>query len=763
MVALIEQFLGRLRLAALGLVGIVALSAWNCDDLRYRPVAQETPAVESDAGEAAKPADSKVPDLGAEFKRLIFEKFGLAGLIVLALAVFGFGIWWKWPEIRKRPFVERVIDRFSRAPLPKADPARFTVALAHLENDPKQADEKLIFEGLNEGFAGEDVNAVQILRFDRTIEIGDPQDLEPVVAGGHETARSYLAESGADVLIWGTVVRGREESAPKLYWTTAGEGDRPREPGRYATQDLALPMVFWRDLVDVLRLLVVTRDAEFHSLKGHFVADRVGPFVEKVHSLLTGGGQGWTGDASARVKLVLADSLSTLGEQSGENPPLEEAVVRYKEVLTHYTRQKVPLDWATTQKNLGNAFLRLGERESGTARLEEAVEAYREALQEWTREKVPLSWATTQNNLGFALSRLGERESGTERLEEAVEAYRAALQERTREKVPLSWATTQNNLGFALSRLGERESGTERLEEAVEAYRAALEERTREKVPLDWAGTQNNLGIALGSLGERESGTARLEEGVEAYRAALQELTRERVPLDWAITQNNLGNALTSLGERESGTARLKEAVEAYREALEERTREKVPLDWAMTQNNLGTALRSLGELESGTERLEQAVAAYRAALEERTREKVPLDWAMTQNNLGNALQSLGERESGTERLEQAVAAYRAALEERTREKVPLDLAMTQNNLGNVLRSLGERSRDAELVCDALGAHLAGWEVFTQGKAGHYAAIAKRGVEADLAVLKDLAEPAEYEQCLNRHRPTLDRALGRDA
>ena len=182
-----------------------------------------------------------------------------------------------------------------------------------------------------------------------------------------------------------------------------------------------------------------------------------------------------------------------------------------------------------------------------------------------------------------------------------------------------------------------------------------------------------------------------------------------------------------------------------------------------MTQNNLGTALRSLGELESGTERLEQAVAAYRAALEERTREKVPLDWAMTQNNLGNALQSLGERESGTERLEQAVAAYRAALEERTREKVPLDLAMTQNNLGNVLRSLGERSRDAELVCDALGAHLAGWEVFTQGKAGHYAAIAKRGVEADLAVLKDLAEPAEYEQCLNRHRPTLDRALGRDA
>ena len=117
-----------------------------------------------------------------------------------------------------------------------------------------------------------------------------------------------------------------------------------------------------------------------------------------------------------------------------------------------------------------------GERESGTARLEEAVAAYREALKEWTRERVPLEWAMTQNNLGTALATLGERESGTARLEEAVAAYREALKERTRERVPLEWAVTQNNLGNALARLGERESGTARLEEAVAAYREALKE-----------------------------------------------------------------------------------------------------------------------------------------------------------------------------------------------------------------------------------------------------------------------------------------------
>ncbi len=77
--------------------------------------------------------------------------------------------------------------------------------------------------------------------------------------------------------------------------------------------------------------------------------------------------------------------------------------------------------------------------------------AYRAALEERTRERAPLEWATTQNNLGLALARLGERESGTVRLEEAVAAYRAALEERTRERVPLAWATTQNNLGEPLS------------------------------------------------------------------------------------------------------------------------------------------------------------------------------------------------------------------------------------------------------------------------------------------------------------------------
>ncbi len=75
-------------------------------------------------------------------------------------------------------------------------------------------------------------------------------------------------------------------------------------------------------------------------------------------------------------------------------------------------------------------------RESGTGKLEEAVAAYREALKEYTRERVPLDWAMTQMNLGAALRALGERESGTGKLEEAVtalsvKARRSGASERT--------------------------------------------------------------------------------------------------------------------------------------------------------------------------------------------------------------------------------------------------------------------------------------------------------------------------------------------
>ncbi len=579
------------------------------------------------------------------------------GFTVLQLAVLR--PWQRWRAFREH----------------RAAPGVMTVLIANIYNEPKGASGKgkiagRIATALNEAF-GEGVKTRLI---DVTLDANNPA----------READQWLRKTGADLIIWGdvpapTVVdlvfRARE--------TELKGGERPVG----LDSKLQLSADFGEEFYPALAAIAGAAAAPAVDDAGKYLVPRLMPVVQKLKPLLAGAAL--KGEARGSVAHAYGIAAYAIGEQSGQSNWLEEAVEAYSEALKEWTRDRVPLQWAMTQNNLGAALQTLGARESGTGRLEEAVSAFREALKEWTRARVPIDWAMTQNNLGIALRALGERESGTARLEEAVAAYREALKEYTRDRVPLQWAMTQNNLGNALQTLGERESGTARLEEAVAAYREALKEFTRARVPLQWAATQNNLGTALQTLGARESGTGRLEEAVAAYREALKEWTRERVPLDWAMTQNNLGNALQALGARESGTGRLEEAVAAYREALKERTRERVPLQWAMTQNNLGNALQALGERESGTGRMEEAVEAYSEALKEWTRARVPLDWAMTQNNLAGALRLIGQRRQDRAVLEQALLAIDGALEEFRKGGASYYVQIAEARRAKIVQALG--------------------------------------------------------------------------
>ena len=247
-----------------------------------------------------------------------------------------------------------------------------------------------------------------------------------------------------------------------------------------------------------------------------------------------------------------------LGErESGELglARLREAVTAYRAALQERTRDRVPLDWAATQNRLGNALMLL----SGfglwdldeKALLAQAVEAYRAALQERTRDRVPLDWAATQNNLGNALRRSGK----TEDLADAIAAYRAALEETSRERDPLQWALIQSNIGGALWELdvldnalwamrelesetdkqksgtgenesgtGEHEIGTARLKEAVAAYGEALKEMTPERVPRDWARAFGSQGAVLAEIAyqtkDGEGAAVAVQQIVKAYETA---------------------------------------------------------------------------------------------------------------------------------------------------------------------------------------------------------------------------------------------------
>ena len=335
------------------------------------------------------------------------------------------------------------------------DPApgtHFTILVSNLAGDADGRQTNLVRDiFLNEG--GLDVRRTcQVVRL---AAVGG--SVAEAATEAMEEGRALLADWNADLLIWGEVKKADQELN---LWFLGGRESTLGAPSYSLTEKLTLPEDFESDFGAQLVAVAAASVAPATERAGTYLVELLRPVAARLERLVDNPPAGLGAERIADLHLSLALASATIGDQSGQREPLERAVVAYRAALEEWTRERVPLDWATTQNNLGNALSVLGERESGTARLEEAVAAYRAALEERTRERVPLDWATTQSNLGAALWTLGERESGTARLEAAVAAYRAALGERTRERVPLDWATTQNNLGAALWTLGERESGS---------------------------------------------------------------------------------------------------------------------------------------------------------------------------------------------------------------------------------------------------------------------------------------------------------------
>jgi hypothetical protein len=427
-------------------------------------------------------ADVQLPDPKADLQHWVYRKAGYLGLVALLILL---GVVGKWKDIKDLPGISFLIDRFyerlHQESIPLADPKRFSLALAHLEYDNDGHYGRLIREALKD-FIGERAEStqgktekaqpsIQLFQYGKTISL-EGSETEERERAGHAIARQYLEKSGVDALIWGMVHHIGGQGALRLYWTTSRKVMRAQEP--YLPDNFTLPSLFWRDLVEVLRLVVVTHQATFVTQdgrliqSGRFIADQLDPFIGSVRRLVnqSQGQQGWTPQNRTELMFILAASLSSFGNQTGKIQPLEEAETIYYKILQGqvWTLQHMPLSWARAQKGLGTVLAYLAKRETGTTRLVAAVNAFREALKVETQERVPLDWAMTQHNLGTALGMLAEREQSREakiaRLMEGLKATQEALKVRTRQSVPWLWATTQNARGMLLMRLGESEGDT---------------------------------------------------------------------------------------------------------------------------------------------------------------------------------------------------------------------------------------------------------------------------------------------------------------
>jgi len=523
-----------------------------------RENSQKQPSVEASS-------ENEPSDFWRSVQGNVRKRFGALGTLVICFVA----TWWQWDHISKLPGIESLVEYVTETPVPRATKGKFNIAIAHLEGDDGHEMEAKIRESLA------DFPAVATLSFDRVIESEHGNNAQDE-REAHDRARALLNQSGADVLIWGVVLKQGNESIPKLYWTPS-EALAERIPaGRYpikVSEDLRLPIVFWHDLTHIFGLLVIENEKEFLKPDGPYERDQLAPFIRRVRELLTSSDASqWSGATRAEVQRIFATALSMYAyydePQSNETQPLLEAVAVLDEALKDTAPQKSPVEWAKTQNTLGNAYFVLGLKASDAVSLQHAIEAYRAALKEWMREKSTLAAAATLNNLGCALGALGKQMPNTDALKQAVLVFQELTRTFDRAKEPLQWAGAQNNLGEALVTIGKQAHDLKALDDGVFAYREALTAITPQRVPLEWASDQRSIGDALIFSGLERRDPARLTAAITAYEAALKEFSRERTPYDWATTYGMEGAAHELLGTWMSSSTELRQASDDYQIAI---------------------------------------------------------------------------------------------------------------------------------------------------------------------------------------------------
>jgi tetratricopeptide (TPR) repeat protein len=525
------------------------------------------------------------------FKNWLFRRFGVHGLVVIALLSVAGYILTHWDAVSKWHGIASVVIYLSRDPVPKADPKRFSILVAHLENDTNQESERFIVKELKE-FRG-----IQALKLDRTISLDRPVP-EEKEKQGYESAIDYLKESEASVLIWGTVYRGEGGILLNLYWSTSEKNRQNGQASYDAPTTLThfhMPVVFSSDMAEILRLMIASRYVEGFSGGDILqVADRLSLFITRVQTLLEASTErpGWDANARGTTRVILAEALFTYGRQTGQNEPLKEAVSAYRGVIEELTRDdnqvlNNQINAVNVQINFGTTLMLLGDRESNPELLEEAASVYRGVIEKLSPDQDLRGLGVAQLTLGITLGLLGERENNPELLAEAVpicrkavSAFRGAIEKLTPDHEPLEWARAQFGLGFALEALVAREQKamvdvpwgkanlTVQLKKAVSAFREALEKLPPEQEPLERGAVQLCLGSVLEDLGWLEGDSKLLMEAVSVLRGAIEKLTPQGPPDIWDVAQFELGLALVRLALLEDDPKLFMEAVSVCKLAL---------------------------------------------------------------------------------------------------------------------------------------------------------------------------------------------------
>jgi tetratricopeptide (TPR) repeat protein len=283
-----------------------------------------------------------------------------------------------------------------------------------------------------------------------------------------------LAESGAHVLIWGTVLRNGSLTLPKLHWTASRELPVESRSRRYTlTDELEFSDVFRSDLTEILDLLVLLAGAYFSPEK----APNRGPlpdFLRRIHKLLQKEGAQWPPATLENFKFGFADLCFIHGVQDWKNDEwMQMAQDAYESAIPKDDMAWLYHRYLNAFYNLAQVYHYRGVVLENRELTEKALGLLRRIAGFTAATDYPEDrWlhVASHTQLGLVLTLLGKKDDDTAKLAEAVSAFRMVAGEHT----PDFRRQIIVGLAGALRLLGEREPGVARLKEAIAPYEAAI-------------------------------------------------------------------------------------------------------------------------------------------------------------------------------------------------------------------------------------------------------------------------------------------------
>jgi len=533
---------------------------------------------------------------------------------------------------------------------------RVVVAIAHLEGDDGQKLERRLRDALADLDSRLHVTPVIL---NRTIKAsGRPEGI------AHLDALTSVTDARVESLIWGGVKGASPPGVGPLYATRFG--DYPQFGGAFLPGDFKLPELPPDDLCKVVRLIAATDSAEFMVRYKIKFGDALEPLIREVSAMANDSRTtaGWSAEARARVNLILGIANRTSGVERKSRDSLRDAVAYFQRTLDGWTRDRDPLEWAMTQRNLADALCQQFGLDWHDAPLHPAMTAFQNALAVYQSRSDRLDSAHVQLGLASGYEIIGRYEPGRENVSTAVNYYRAAVDGFDPRTYPDDWGDAQLKLANALRVLSFWDKGTKTIEEAIAANKAALTVYSKQYDPIGWAEAEGQFAQCLSQLGQATSNPDDFRRSISILRQVLDGYPRELSPSEWAALQSALGGTLMALYDldQKAGREYPQQAAIAYRASLEELTLEDNPLGWADAKQGLGNALEELGYNNSDSYTLNQAIDAYSDSLKVCKSDQQPLQWATVKYEQGEAFVYLGEQGTGIKYLQQGVQNYREAL-----------------------------------------------------------------------------------------------------